>query len=71
MNLSEKIFRLRKQNGMSQEELAERLNVSWQSVSRWENGSALPDAANLSQLTASETRYSANIPLSVLSKTLE
>lgn len=51
MNLSEKILELRKQRGMSQEELAEKLNVSRQSVSRWENGSAQPDASNLSQLT--------------------
>lgn len=51
MNLSEKILKLRKENGMSQEELAEKLNVSRQSISRWENGSAQPDASNLSQLT--------------------
>lgn len=51
MKLSEKIFTLRKERGMSQEELAEKLNVSRQAVSRWEGGSALPDATNLLQLS--------------------
>lgn len=36
MKLEEKIFKLRKGKGMSQEELAEKLNVSRQAVSRWE-----------------------------------
>ncbi len=51
MMLSEKILRLRKQRGLSQEELAEKLKVSRQAVSRWEGGSALPDAMNLLQLS--------------------
>ncbi len=51
MKLSEKIFTLRKERGMSQEELAEKLNVSRQAVSRWEGGSALPDATNVLQLS--------------------
>lgn len=51
MNLSEKILFLRKQRGLSQEALAEKLGVSRQAVSRWETGSALPDAGNLLQLS--------------------
>ena len=51
MKLSEKILDLRKNNGLSQEELAERMNVSRQSISRWEVGSASPDAENLKQLS--------------------
>ncbi len=51
MQLSEKILTLRKQSGMSQEELAEKLNVSRQAVSRWEVGSAQPDASNVLQLS--------------------
>ena len=43
MNLSEKIMMLRKKEGWSQEELAEKLNVSRQSVSKWESGQAKPD----------------------------
>ena len=51
MTLSEKILDLRKQQGMSQENLAEKLGVSRQAVSRWEVGSALPDASNSRQLS--------------------
>ncbi len=51
MKLSEKILSLRKQSGMSQEELAEKLNVSRQAISRWEVGSAQPDAGNILQLS--------------------
>lgn len=38
MHLSEKILLLRKQQGLSQEALAEQLGVSRQAVSRWETG---------------------------------
>lgn len=51
MKLCEKIVTLRKSKGMSQEELAYNLNVSRQAVSRWEVGSAMPDAANILQLS--------------------
>lgn len=51
MKLSDKIIKLRKQSGMSQEELAEKLNVSRQAISRWEVGSAQPDASNVLQLS--------------------
>lgn len=51
MKLSEKILLLRKRQGLSQEALAEQLHVSRQAVSRWEMGTALPDAANLLQLS--------------------
>lgn len=51
MKLSDKIIGLRKSNGMSQERLAEKLNVSRQAISRWEIGSALPDASNILQIS--------------------
>lgn len=51
MNLSEKIVSLRKKHNMSQEELADKLYVSRQAISRWESGSAMPEAANLLQLS--------------------
>lgn len=51
MDLSEKILQLRKKNSWSQEELAEKVNVSRQAVSRWEGGTALPDAVNILQLS--------------------
>ena len=47
MILAEKILRLRKKNGMSQEELAEKLNVSRQSVSKWESAASIPDIAKI------------------------
>lgn len=47
MTFGEKLTRLRKREGLSQEALAERLGVSRQAVSRWEQSAALPDAAKL------------------------
>jgi transcriptional regulator with XRE-family HTH domain len=43
MILADKIIRLRKQLGWSQEELAEKMNVSRQSVSKWESTNSIPD----------------------------
>jgi len=45
MNLSigEKIKKLRKENDVTQEKLADYLNISYQAVSKWENGTTLPD----------------------------
>lgn len=51
MKLSDKIIRLRKSNGMSQEDLAEKLRVSRQAISRWESGTAMPDAYNILQVS--------------------
>ncbi len=51
MKLSDKIIRLRKSNGWSQEDLAEKLNVSRQAISRWEGATAQPDATNILQLS--------------------
>ena len=51
MKLSDKIVRLRKSNGWSQEDLAEKLNISRQAISRWEGSTAQPDAANILQLS--------------------
>ena len=51
MKLGDKILMLRKKEGMSQEQLAEKLDVSRQAISRWELGSALPDVNNIRQLS--------------------
>ena len=48
--LSENIKTLRKAQGLSQQELAERLHVVRQTVSKWEQGLSVPDAAMLVQL---------------------
>ena len=51
MKLSDKIIKLRKINGWSQEELAEKLNVSRQAISRWESNTAQPDATNILKIS--------------------
>jgi len=50
MNLSEKILALRTQLGLSQGELAEKLEVSRQSVSKWETGQAVPELDKIIKL---------------------
>ena len=51
MILADKIIQQRKKNGWSQEDLAEKVDVSRQAISRWENGTAFPDAQNLLRLS--------------------
>ena len=51
MTLHEKIYELRKKNGLSQEALAESLGVSRQSVSKWETGEATPEVNKLLSLS--------------------
>ena len=51
MKLNEKIYQLRKQSGMSQEDTADKLNVSRQAFSRWENGIAQPAANNIVEIS--------------------
>ena len=50
MNIGERITALRKEKDISQTELAKRLNVSRQAVSKWEQGVSSPDTAKLIQL---------------------
>jgi HTH-type transcriptional regulator/antitoxin HipB len=45
--LGNKLYELRKKNHLSQEELAEKLGVSRQAISKWECGESLPDTDNL------------------------
>ena len=50
MILADKIIRLRKKNGWSQEELADKMNVSRQAVSKWESAQTVPDLEKILQL---------------------
>ena len=50
MELSQKIYELRTGSGLSQLDLAEKLGVSRQSVSKWETGQAVPDLDKLIRL---------------------
>ena len=50
MDLAERLTALRKRAGLSQGDVAERLNVSRQAVSRWETGFTVPSTDNLSRL---------------------
>ena len=52
MILADKIIRLRKKNGWSQEELADKMNVSRQAVSKWESAQTIPDLAKVLQLSS-------------------
>ena len=51
MKLSEKIRTLRKNAGLSQEQLGEKINVSRQAITKWESGDGLPDIYNLVALS--------------------
>lgn len=51
MTFSEKIQALRKQRNISQEQLAESMNVTRQAVSKWETGESLPDIDNIVRLS--------------------
>lgn len=78
MILAEKIMNLRKKNGWSQEELAQQLSVSRQSVSKWEGGQSVPDLDKLlalgqifgvtldylvkDEIDCGEIQYAADVP---------
>ena len=51
MELKDKLQLLRKQNGYSQEQLADKLGIARQTLSKWENGQAVPELSNLISLS--------------------
>lgn len=60
MTIADRIQTLRKQSGLSQEQLTERLDVSRQAVSKWESGQSIPDVDKiivLSELFETTTDY--------------
>lgn len=50
-SIEDKIYKLRKRRGLSQEELAEAVGVSRQTISKWEMGRAVPDTTNIIELS--------------------
>lgn len=50
MQFRERLKKLRKENGITQEQLAEKLNISRQSVAKWERGQSLPNITNLKEI---------------------
>lgn len=52
MELSEKILTLRKSRDLTQEQLAEQLNVSRQSISKWESGQSIPEIEKIMLLSS-------------------
>lgn len=51
MNLGSHLFSARKNNGLSQETVAEKLGVSRQTISKWETGETLPDIRQAKRLS--------------------
>ena len=51
MILADKIIELRKRNGWSQEDLAEKMDVSRQSISKWEGAQSVPDMSRILRLS--------------------
>lgn len=51
MKLQEKLQLLRKQNGYSQEQLADKIGIARQTISKWENGQAVPELGGLIALS--------------------
>ena len=50
MKFNENLKFLRKKEGLTQEELAEKLTVSRQSVTKWESGNAIPDIEKIKEI---------------------
>lgn len=51
MQIDKRIFELRKEKGWSQDQLAEKVNVSRQSISKWESAQALPEIEKVVELS--------------------
>ena len=51
MTFGEKLLKLRKERGWTQEELAAQIHISRQALSKWEQGTALPDTENVLQVS--------------------
>lgn len=56
MDLAARIQALRKEKGLTQEALADRLGVSRQAIGKWESGQAIPSIDNLLELSAPQPK---------------
>jgi len=65
MDFAEKLLTLRKAKGLTQEQLAEKLEVSRQSVSKWESAQAVPELEKLVAISTvfDVTTESASVPI--------
>ena len=63
MTFAEKLKSIRKQIGMSQELLAEKIGVSRQAVTKWETGAGIPDIENMISISLNEAN---SFPLSAV-----
>ena len=73
MILADKIIELRKKKGWSQEQLAEQLDISRQSVSKWESGTSIPDLeriVKLSEIFSVSTDYLLKDEIETVDETL-
>ena len=52
MTFAEKLSSLRKQANLTQSDLADKLNISRQAITKWENGYGLPDIDNIKKLSS-------------------
>ena len=68
MSLGERIYKLRTEKNLSQGDLADRLEVSRQSVSKWENNNAVPD---LDKIIALSEIFEVSLDVLVKGKTTE
>lgn len=50
MYMKDKLYKLRKDKNMTQDQLANELGISYQAVSKWENGTACPDIMTLPKI---------------------
>ncbi|MCA0228690.1 helix-turn-helix domain-containing protein [Patescibacteria group bacterium] len=52
MNIGQRIYKIRQQKNITQEQLAKDLAISRQAVSKWESGKAIPDIENLMYISS-------------------
>ena len=57
MTFGEKLFKLRKEKGLSQEQLAEQMNTTRQAVSKWENDQGFPETEKRSALAVTSRQW--------------